>query len=77
MKRDSKHVSIWSGYHVLSSSLLAFLFYFMCIDSFQFSFSSFLSQFYRQDAKYDMFLSPKMNNFLHTTNFRMSLFCSG
>ena len=76
MKRDSKHISIWSGYPVLSSSLLAF-FYFMCIDSFQFSFFSFLSQFYRQDAKYDMFLSPKMNNFFHTTNFRMSIFSSG
>ena len=52
-------------------------FCFMCIDSFHFSSFSFLSQFYRQDTKYDMFLSPKMNNFLHTTNIRMSLFCSG
>ena len=50
---------------------------FMCIDSFHFSSFSFLSQFYRQDAKYDMFLSPKMNNFFRTTNFRMSIFSSG
>ena len=38
---------------------------------------SFLRHFYHQDTKYDMFLSPKVNNFLHTTNFRLSLFSSG
>ena len=37
---------------------------------------SFLRHFYHQDTKYDMFLSPKINNFLHTTNFRLSLFSS-
>ena len=34
-------------------------FYFMCTDYFTF----FVRQFYRQDAKYDMFLSPKINKF--------------
>ena len=35
---------------------------------------SFLRHFYHQDTKYDM--SPKVNNFLHTTYFRLSLFSS-
>ena len=57
------------------SYLRLFLFY---ADRF-ISFSSFLflCHFYHQDAKYDMFLSPKVSNFLHTTNFRLSLFSSG
>ena len=38
---------------------------------------SFLRHFYHQETKHDMFLSPKVNNFLHTTNFRLSLFSSG
>ena len=39
------------------------LFLFMCIDSFHFPSFSFLRHFYHQDAKYDMFLSPKINKF--------------
>ena len=38
-------------------------FYFMCINYFHFPSFLFLRHFYHQDAKYDMFLSPKINKF--------------
>ena len=52
-----------------------FLFYVHRLMSFSFHFV--FTSFYHQDTKYDMFLSPKVNNFLHTTNFRLSLYSSG
>ena len=39
-------------------------FYFMSIDAFHFPSFSFVRHFFNQDAKYDMFLSPKINKFL-------------
>ena len=58
--------------------IICVYFYLMCIDSFIFlPFRFYVISTIRILNKYDMFLSPKVNNFLHTTNFRLSLFSSG